>query len=140
MESKRTKKVRTVVVSRPGAMQQSLRVALTQMPWMKIEASVGDSLSAFKLVESQPPHLLVVDSNLLDEELHLLLREVKLNWPAVHCLVLTQTRRQQKEALAAGADTVLARNSPAEKLRLVLGQIQIAVLAGGGETISRPEF
>ena len=107
---------------------------------MKIEGFAGDGLSAFKLVESQPPHLLVVDSNLLEEELQVLLTEVKLNWPAVHCLVLTQTRRQQEQARAAGADTVLERSRPAEELKLILGQIQLAVHNGSGAPVTRSEF
>ena len=85
-------KVCTVVASRPGVMQASLRAALTSLSWVEVVGSAGDGLSALNLVRERQPDLLVIDCNLLEDEVCALLRQVKEEWPHVRCLVLTRTR------------------------------------------------
>jgi len=107
-------------------MQESLRAALTNLSWIEVTGSAGDGLSALGLVRDQQPDLLVVDSNLLEDETLTLLRQVKQQWPVIRCLVLAQTTRQRAWALAVGADCVLSRNDPSQRLSEALGQIRLA--------------
>jgi DNA-binding NarL/FixJ family response regulator len=95
-------------------MQQSLRVALTAHPWIRVIASAGDVLTALNLVIEHRPQLLVIDSNLLAEEIDALLAAVKAKAPATRCLICTQSNRQKAQLLALGADAVIVRDSPAQ--------------------------
>jgi len=62
------KPAQTIVVSRPGLMRQSLRATLNAYPEIAIIATAGDGLTALHQVMQYHPALLVIDSNLLDEE------------------------------------------------------------------------
>ena len=109
-------KVNTIVASRPGVMQATLRAALASLSDVNVIGSAGDGLSTLNLVREQRPDLLVVDCNLLEDEICALLRQVKQEHPLVRCLVLTQTRQQRIRAAAAGADVVLPRDGPIREL------------------------
>jgi two-component system response regulator DesR len=116
-------KVRAVIASRPGVMQESLRTMLTGSGQVAVTGSAGGGLSALSMVREVQPALLVVDSNLLEDEVVSLLREVKGAWPEVRCLVLVQTTGRKNRALAAGADAVVSRNDPAAAFNQALRQL-----------------
>jgi len=96
---------------------------LTGSGQVAVTGSAGDGLSALSMVREVQPALLVVDSNLLEDEVVSLLREVKGAWPEVRCLVLVQTTGRKNRALAAGADAVVSRNDPAAALTQALRQL-----------------
>ena len=116
-------KVRAVIASRPGVMQESLRAMLTGSGQVAVIGSAGDALSALSMVREVQPALLVVDSNLLEDEAISLLKEVKGVWPEVCCLVLVQTTGRKNRALAAGADAVMSRHDGVGALNQVLHQL-----------------
>jgi DNA-binding NarL/FixJ family response regulator len=116
-------RVRAVIASRPGIMQESLRAMLSGSGQVVVTGSAGDGLSALSMVREVQPDLLVVDSNLLEDEALSLLKEVKGAWPEVRCLVLVQTTGRKNRALAAGADAVVSRNDPAAALNQALRQL-----------------
>ncbi len=103
-------KIQAVIVSRPGIMQESLRAGLASASQFEIIKSVGDGLSALDAIRARTPDLVVIDSNLLDDEILALLRHVKATWPAVCCLVLTESARQHKWAMDSGADAAWPRH------------------------------
>ena len=110
----------TLVVSRPGIMRQSLQAALSAYSWIVVSASVGDGLTALNYTAEHHPELLVIDANLLDEEIEALLAAVKVRAPDTYCLVFTWSNQAAKRLLAAGADRVIHRDSPAQELQTVL--------------------
>ena len=116
-------RVRAVIASRPGVMQESLRALLTGSGQVAVAGSAGDGLSALSMVREEQPALLVVDSNLLEDEALSLLKEVKGAWPEVRCLVLVQTTGRKNRALAAGADAVISRNDGGAALNRALRQL-----------------
>ena len=61
-------KVCAVIALRPGVMQEWLRAILTDSGQVVVTGSAGDGLSALGMVCDKQPVLLVVDSNLLDDE------------------------------------------------------------------------
>jgi DNA-binding NarL/FixJ family response regulator len=123
------RQVVTVLVSRPGVMRQSLRVRLTANPNIWLAASAGDSLTALKLVVQHQPGLLVIDSNLLDEEVDGLLAEIRAKAPATRCLVCVNTHWRMAELTAAGADAIILRHSAGEQWQETLLRLtQPAVL------------
>jgi DNA-binding NarL/FixJ family response regulator len=104
-------------------MQDSLRALLTGSGRVLVTGSAGDGLSALSMVRDEQPALLVVDSNLLEDETLSLLKEVKRAWPEVRCLVLVQTTGRKNRALAAGADAVVSRNDGVGTLNQALRQL-----------------
>ncbi len=117
--------VPTAVVSRPGIMEQSLRASLAACPAIVVIASFGDGLTALNHVAAHAPALLVIDSNLLDQEVEALLAAVKAKQPATRCLVLTRSQLNGKRGRwASGADAVMPRNSSLKDLAMVLARLQ----------------
>ena len=114
--------LKTVIVSRPGISQEALRTGLAEFAWVDIVGSATNGLSALSLLEYQRPNLLIIDSNLLDDEVVHLIQYAKKEDPTLSCLVLTQTYHRQRAALETGADAVLQRDSSAQKLQQVLLQ------------------
>ena len=104
-------------------MQDSLRALLTGSGRVLVTGSAGDGLSALSMVRDIQPALLVVDSNLLEDETLSLLKEVKRAWPQVRCLVLVQTTGRKNRALAAGADVVVSRSDGVGTLNQALRQL-----------------
>lgn len=104
-----------VLVSRPGVMRQSLRATLSAYPYLLVLASAGDGLTALNLVQRHQPQLLVIDSNLLDEEVEALLVAVKRTVPPPNCLACAHSSQRTAPLLAAGADAVILRSSSGQQ-------------------------
>jgi chemotaxis response regulator CheB len=114
--------LRAIVVSMPGTMQESLQANLDAMPGVKVIALAGGCLSAVRLVQEKQPDIVVVDSNLSEDEVLAFLNDVKRLQPKIRVVVLTHTTRQQRRILGGGADAVLSRWSPAKEFtNAVLG-------------------
>ena len=86
------------------------------VPKIKITGVVGGGLSAMNLITGNPPALVIIDSGLSDEELTSLLRQIKAEQPQIRCLVLAETSRQKETVLTLGADAVILRSEPTERL------------------------
>jgi DNA-binding NarL/FixJ family response regulator len=115
--------VSTVVVSRPGVMQQALRTSLSVCSAITILASIGDGLTALKQIESLHPGLVVIDANLLPEESEALVTTIKTSHAPARCLVFVQSLRHEAMMVAAGADAVMLRDSSAGELQAVLARL-----------------
>jgi len=113
---------RAIIVSVPGTMQESLRAMLEAMPGIEVVGFAGGCLSAITLVQEKRPDIVVVDSNLSDDEVIAFLKDVKGEHPEIRLVVLTHTTRQQWRILENGADAALSRWSPAKEFtNAVLG-------------------
>jgi DNA-binding NarL/FixJ family response regulator len=106
----------TAVVSRPGIMQQSLRSSLAACPLIAVMACYGDGLTALNQLTRVRTEILVIDSNLLEEEVDALLAALKATQPDIRCLVLVGSTWRRKQLLAEGADEVVLRNSSVQDL------------------------
>jgi DNA-binding NarL/FixJ family response regulator len=115
--------VPVAVVSRPGIMQQSLRASLAGCPGIAVVASFGDGLTALNRLAGLQDGILVIDSNLLDEEVDALLGAVKVRQPGIRCLVVAQSRLRHQQLLVDGADAVILRNGSAQELQAVLSRL-----------------
>ena len=118
-----TPPVPTIVVSRPGIMQQSLRSWLASCCGISVVATSGDGLSALRQVARHRPAMLVVDSNLLDEEVEALLAAAKADHPTIRCLVLLRANQHGPQIMAWGADAVARRDEPAQELQSVVSRL-----------------
>jgi DNA-binding NarL/FixJ family response regulator len=120
--------ISTVLVSRPGIMQQSLRSALAACPQIAVVATAGDGLTAVQQISQYQPGLLVIDSNLLDEEVVALMAVAKTRQPPIDCLVFIKSAHQEAQLLALGADAVAHRDGSAQQLQAEL--VRLAQAAG----------
>ena len=111
------------LVSRPGIMQQSLRAALAACPGIAVVGSFGDGLTALRQVAKLGPGLLVIDSNLLDEEVEGLIAAVKAEQPTIGCLVIVRSSHQQARMSASGADAVVLRDVSPQQLQAELARL-----------------
>lgn len=115
---------RALVVSMPGPMQESLRAMLDAIPGMEVVALAGGCLSAVTMVQEKQLDIVVVDSNLSEDEVLAFLKDVKGVHPKIRLVVLTHATLQQRRILENGADAVLSRWSPAEEFtNTVLGSV-----------------
>jgi DNA-binding NarL/FixJ family response regulator len=113
----------TVIVSRPGIMQQSLRASLAACRGIDVVATSGDGLTALRQVAKLRPELLVIDSNLLDEEVEALIAAVKTEHPTIWCLVLLRSTQHETQIMAWGADAVARRDESAQQLQATLARL-----------------
>ena len=120
---KTSQPVLTVLVSRPGIMQQSLRSSLAACRGIAVIGSSGDGLTALSQVAKLRPGLLVIDSNLLEEEVEALIAAVKAEQPTIGCLVIVRSSHQQAQMLASGADVVVLRDISPQQLQAELARL-----------------
>jgi DNA-binding NarL/FixJ family response regulator len=121
--SESNRPIPAVIVSRPGIMQQSLRSSLAACPVIVVVASFGDGLTTLNHLTQFNPGILIVDSNLLDEEIDALIAAVKVNQPTIRCLVFLKSTQQEMRMLAAGADAVTLRDVSAPQLQAILARL-----------------
>jgi CheY-like chemotaxis protein len=88
-----------------------------------VVASCGDGLTALRQVTKLGPGLLVIDSNLLDEEVEALIAAVKDGQPHIGCLVIARSTHQQAQMLASGADAVVLRDVSPQQLQAELARL-----------------
>ena len=121
--SKTSQPVPTVIVSRPGIMQRSLRSSLAACGGITVIATSGDGLMALRQVTQHRPGMLVIDSNLLDEEVAALIAAAKTEQPTIRCLVFIRSSQQETQMLAWGADAVARRDGSAQQLQAALARL-----------------
>lgn len=117
---RKNNKVKTIVVSAPGAMQASLRAVLKGEETVEVFGCVGGGLSASALIREQQPDVVLIDSNLSEDEMLALVRKIKDETPDIRCVVLTDTRRRERQAQIAGADVVLSQGRGVDEIIKVL--------------------
>ncbi len=123
MEQPRTQRNRVVVVSQPGVLREALVAVLASYATTTITGRASGALTALNLVRQQPPHLLVIDNTLPEDEAIALVRQVKQECPAVACLVFSSAYRPQPQWHDAGADELLPRYSSGEELDQALRRL-----------------
>jgi len=102
--------MKTVLASRPGAIQASLRATLGSFPQIKLSGWASGGLSALFKVREDHPDLLVIDGALSEVEVIHLLTEAKREDSQLRCIVLVDTAREAQRLLSAGADMALMRD------------------------------
>ena len=118
-------KIRTIIAVRPGVIRNTLRAMLTQFPQIEVSGIASGSLSTLDLVRIYRPALLVIDSGLLQDEVLMLLEQTKQTYQQIQCLVVTETHHQSHTLLASGADFVILRNEPIERLEEALRKLTV---------------
>jgi DNA-binding NarL/FixJ family response regulator len=104
-------------------MRESLQALLADCQGIMVVAVSGDGLSALSRIRQDRPGLLIIDSNLLEEEVVGLIAAVKIGLPDIRCLAFVQTVQQGNRLRANGADVVALRDSPLQLLQSILDRL-----------------
>ena len=112
-----------LIAAKPGLMRDGFQAVLTAIPRAKVMDPADDSASALRAVAERQPALILLDTNLPDDQVWTLLEQVKAQWPHVQCLVLAENRRQRQTARAAGADRVLIKGCPAKEFYAITTEL-----------------
>lgn len=115
--------ISVLVVASPGPLGDSLAALLRSIPCITRVRQADDAASALRLVQADKPALLVLDAGLSAGQAWALLRQVRSSWPAMPCIVLTDTQQSRRRAEAAGASRALLKGFPAAKLSRMLEQL-----------------
>ena len=114
--SRGTAQLTTIIASVPGVAEQSLKATLESLPSVQVVGTASGCLSALQMVRDSQADLVVLDANLPLEDVRELIRQLDQEGLATRSLVLATTNGQVRQALAAGADAVLRRDSSIRKL------------------------
>jgi two-component system response regulator DevR len=106
----------TLIVTRPGSLQSGLQALMTTIPQIGIVGQACNAEAALRMVTTLSPELVLLDTDLPDDETWIVLRQIKTRWPRIQCVVLADNVRHQQEAEVAGADVVLLKGLPPAKL------------------------
>jgi len=108
------KTILVLVVSSSGELQNGLLALTTTISGISAVLVAEDADSALRMVEIHQPALIIFDMFLLKDQA--VIHEIKTQWPQIHLIVLVDNTTRQKEAAAAGADSVLIKGFPAQRL------------------------
>jgi DNA-binding NarL/FixJ family response regulator len=105
-----------LIAAKPGRLRNSLLALLQTVTRIEQIIQVSDSTMIPKLVTWSSPALLLLDTELVDNNLANILKQIKTIAPHLHCIVLAHTYHQQEAAQTAGADSVLLAGFSTENL------------------------
>ena len=114
-------RLRVMIVSLPGIMQNVLNETFIGRPGMVVVGTASGCLSAVGIIHRVFPDLVVIDSSVPESESHELIRLLKQENPFIRSLLLVETTQQLTRAMQAGADLALTSYSLPESLDRVLG-------------------
>ena len=104
----------TLVVISPGDLQNGILALMTTIPQLGALLVAEDIESTLRMVENHQPALVIMDTVSL--QACEVIRKIKRQWPQIHLITLVEDIDQQEEATASGADRVLIKGFPAQKL------------------------
>lgn len=114
---------RALIVTQRGSLKNGLQALVTSIPQVDVIGQVGDSSLALEMVREHHPDLVLLDTNLPNEEEWQVLRQVKILRPEIRCIVLADDVRQLREAKTLGADIVLLKGFPPAKLAEIIERL-----------------
>ena len=116
----------TVIASVPGIAEQSLRATIESLPSVRVVGTAAGCLSALRMVQERQVDLVVIDSNLPLEDVHVFLRQLRQEGLETRSIVLAATSAQVRAALVAGADAALRRDASIRQLGAIVAGFQPA--------------
>ena len=108
------KPILALVVSNPGTLQNGLLALITTIPQISSVLVAEDVDAALRLVQNHQPALIILDMpsfNVQD-----VIKQIKTQWPQIHLIVLEDDLTLGKDLEVLGADRVLIKGFPPQKL------------------------
>ena len=111
---------RALIVTHRESLQNGLQALVMSIPQVDIIGQVDDGSQALEMVREHHPDLVLLDTNLPNDEEWQVLEQIKALWPDIQCIVLADDVHQQREAATLGADIVLLKGfSPAKLAEII---------------------
>ena len=123
MVDKPEKQVRVLIVSLPGMMQSVLRETFMRRADVDLVGVASGCFTAANMIQQSQPDLVVIDSNLPEDEANQLIVHLKQEHLSVRSLVLVETTQQLNSATSERADISLLSYSLLDSLDSVLGNM-----------------
>jgi DNA-binding NarL/FixJ family response regulator len=117
MRNMDNKRVSTLVVAKPGLMRNSLLAFLRATPGVDIVALVDNATTALQMARILRPAVLLVDTNLAENDVLVMIRELRAEQPAVRSIVLSESIQEQQQSLQVGASHALIKGFLDDRLR-----------------------
>lgn len=118
MSSATSATIRVLIVDDHAVVRAGLRMLIDQDPDMKVTSVAGNRSEALVAATSDPPHIIILDIVLGDEDGLSLLPELRAVAPNARVLVLTGLRssESQRQAMRAGAMGIVLKEHAVEVL------------------------
>jgi DNA-binding NarL/FixJ family response regulator len=113
----RGKPISTMVVAKPGLMRNSLLAFLRGIPGVDVVALVDNTTTALQMVRTLQPTVLLVDTNLAEDGVLGMVKQLKIELPGLRSIVLSESVQQQRQSLLAGASHALVKGFLDDRLR-----------------------
>jgi DNA-binding NarL/FixJ family response regulator len=108
------KSIIALVVSSPSDLQNGLLALMTTIPTISAVLVAEDSKSAWRIIENHQPALIILDvSSLKAQDV---IKQIKTQWSQIHLIVLADDLTLGKDMESLGADRVLIKGFPPQKL------------------------
>lgn len=111
-----------LVVASSTSLQNGLLALMTTIPSIRTVLVAEDIESALRMVENHQPTLIILDITSLNRTD--VIRRFKKRKPQIYIIVLLEDTAQQKELEVSGADCVLLKGFPPQKLIAALEDFQ----------------
>ena len=105
-----------LIVAGSSALQDGLLALVSAIPQIKVVGEAADAALAIRTVSEHCPDLVLLDTCLPDREAWRALECIKSGCPRTRCIVVADDVEQRREAEALGADAVLVKGTPPEKV------------------------
>jgi DNA-binding NarL/FixJ family response regulator len=122
------RRLRVLVADDRKSTRQGLKALLSLLPQVEIVGEAMDGQQSIELVAEYGPDVVLMDMQMPGMDGIEATRRIKEQWPAVRVIALTIHAHYRAEALAAGADVFLLKESDPHAL---VG----AILSGAEETL-----
>jgi DNA-binding NarL/FixJ family response regulator len=125
MTGMRGNRIRVLLVSLPGMMQNVLRDTFTRRADVNVVGVASGGLSAVSMIQKMQPELVVIDSSLPDAEMSELIHWLKKGNQHIRSLALVETTQQLTTAASTGADLTIRSYTLPDNLDIVLGNMRL---------------
>jgi DNA-binding NarL/FixJ family response regulator len=107
---------RILIVDDSTHVRKALSAFLSTLSWLKVVCEASDGEDALKMIESQPPDMILMDVKMpaisgLDAT-----RLIKKRWPGIKIIILTLYPDYRDQAQQAGADAFLVKGCSMEEI------------------------
>jgi two-component system response regulator DegU len=117
-------RTRALIVTHRGTLQDGLQALVRSIPRVDIIGLVGDGTRALEMVREHDPDLVLLDTNLPNDEEWRVLRQIKALWPKIRCIILADDVEQRQRAMELEADIVLLKGFPPARLADIIEKLQ----------------
>jgi DNA-binding NarL/FixJ family response regulator len=112
------KSVFALIIAGPGTLQNGILALITTVPQINAALVAEDVSSALRMIENHQPRIIILDMSF--PNVRDIVRQIKVQYPHIHLIVLAEDTSQEKESEALEADRVLIKGFSAKKLIVIV--------------------